>query len=124
MKRIFCLLLLAALAVSAAGTGVTGKWTGTFVINTPGGPQEEKAFLVLQQSGNELTGTAGPEEAKQFPITDGKVDGNKLNFKVQSDGPLFSWALVLEDEHLKGDLTATLQDETLTGKFDATRVKE
>ena len=79
---------------------------------------------MLKQDGTDLTGTAGPEEAQQFPITEGKVDGNKLSFKVQSDGPLFSWALVLENEHLKGDVTASMQDQTLTAKLDATRVKE
>jgi hypothetical protein len=124
MKRIFGLLLLAALVVSAAGTDVSGKWTGKFAVNTPDGPKEESAYMVLKQMGAQVTGTAGPDEGQQWPITEGKADGNKISFKVQSEGPLFAMALVLENDHLKGDATATMQDQTLTAKLDVTRVKE
>jgi len=60
------------LASVLSAADLTGKWTGTFSEHESEG---KGALLILQQSGNELTGTAGPDQEKQFPIQNGKVDG-------------------------------------------------
>src|SRR6188508_3395817 len=74
---------LAAALIVAASTSfayqtsapdVTGTWTGTFTsTDSSGQPSEDSAYLVLKQSGVELTGTAGPRPDRQMPLANGKV---------------------------------------------------
>src|SRR5262245_56677021 len=80
-------LLLAPALMSA--DDFTGKWSGSFVITSPDGEKKDAmAFMDLKQKGAELTGTAGESPDKQWAIQNGKVDGNKVTFEVQTDGPL------------------------------------
>jgi hypothetical protein len=119
MRLLACMLLLAGLA---AADDVSGKWSGTF---TPDGRDASNAYLVLKQNGGELTGTAGPDENQQWTISKGKVEGNIITAEVPSpDGPVYKLSMVLEGDHLKGDVTASNPDGgNMTGKIDLTRVK-
>jgi opacity protein-like surface antigen len=117
-----CILLLAAMTLSAAD--ITGKWSGSFTgTNAEGESHQSTAFVVFKQSGTEITGTAGPDENQQFPITRGKIDGNKITFEVQSDGPLYKLDLTLAGDHIKGEATVEQEGHVATGKVDMTRVK-
>ncbi len=122
MKRICaCVLLAIASAALAVAADVTGKWTGTLA---PDGGDAHTALLVLKQDGMSITGTAGPDESQQFPIKNGKVDGNKVVFDVSpTDESLYHMELVLDGDRLKGDLTAHREDQTMTAKLDVSRVK-
>jgi hypothetical protein len=54
----------------------------------------------------------------------GKIEDNKVTMEVQGDNDrLFRLELVLDGDHLKGDLTGTHEGETIKGKLDVSRVK-
>lgn len=129
MKRVLiaAALLFAALPVFAA-LDLTGKWTGTFqeVGSTDGG---EVIYLDLKQSGTELTGVAGPDATTNWPIMNGKVNGDKVTFTVQMKrdqqlGPTISFALSAAGDHLKGDMNAEFNGEKKHAILDAQREKK
>ena len=123
MKRL--LVLFAALAVSALSAlaaDVAGKWTGAFT--SPDG-NAQTALVVLKQDGSVITGTAGPDESQQWPIKKGKIEGNKVSVEVTSEenGMVYTVELVLEGDHLKGDIIASRGDQIVKAKMDLTRSK-
>jgi hypothetical protein len=122
MKRALCILLAGALAAVAAADA-SGKWSGAFSTESGGGGT---AYAVLKLSGASLSGTAGPNEQEQWPIQNGKIAGNKISLVVKSpsDGTSYQCDLVLDADHLKGDMTITRTDgQTQKTKMDLTRVK-
>ena len=120
----FCALLLVAAAGLMADVDVSGKWSGTFIMDDGSGESHDStALLVLKQDGNAVTGTAGPNEDQQWPIKTGKVEGDKITLEVQTDGPLVTFMLVLSGDHLKGDAHASHEGRNLSGKLDTTRAK-
>lgn len=126
MRMLLCLgsLLFVAAVGLMADVDVAGKWTGSFVMdNGSGETHDSTALLILKQEGNTITGTVGPNEDEQWPIKTGKVEGGKVTLEVQTDGPLITFNLVLDGEHLKGDAHATKDGQNLTAKLDATRAK-
>jgi len=62
---------------------VDGNWNIT--MNTPMG--ERKATLSLKSAGASLTGTQAAE-AGSAEIADGKIDGNKVSWKVSISNPM------------------------------------
>jgi hypothetical protein len=125
MKTILvCLLVTAALAVAASAADISGKWSGSF---TPENGDGGSAYLILKQSGTKLTGSGGPDATEQWPGLQGTVSGNKVSFQVKSttDGTLYKCDLVLDGDHLKGDVTLTSADGTSgKAKLDLTRAAE
>lgn len=122
MKRLLCFLLAAALAAVAA-SDASGKWSGGF--STESG-NAGTAYAVLKLSGDSLSGTAGPNADEQWPIQNGKIAGNKVSLVVKSpsDGASYKCDLVLDGDHLKGDMTITRPDgQAQSAKMDLTRVK-
>src|SRR4030095_8895863 len=75
LVRVIGLALLLASAVLAADE-LTGKWSGSFNITLDGQTKDDVVYMVLKRNGTELTGTAGPDVDKQWPIQKGKVEGN------------------------------------------------
>jgi len=124
MKRLFvCSFLTAALALSAAAADVTGRWSGSF---TPESGQANTAYAVLKQAGTTVRGSAGPSEDQQWPDLKGTIKGNKVSVEVKStsDGMVYKCDLVLDGDHLKGDISAAAGNgQTLKAKMDLTRVK-
>lgn len=122
MKTLVYMLLLAVFAMTALAADVTGKWSGSFA---PEGQDPSNAFVILKQSGEALTGSAGPEEGEQWPLSDGKIQGNKITGNVTSpDGVVYKLDLVLEGDHIKGDIAAAREGQTpIKAKLDVTRVK-
>jgi len=75
--RLLALLLFSVLL--AFGADVAGKWKAT--IQGQDGPRD--IVFVFQVSDGKLTGTAtGPQG--EAPITEGKIDGDKINFTVEA----------------------------------------
>src|SRR5215469_3362298 len=106
MRTIFSILALGALAlVALADTNVTGKWTGSFKI---AGPESETgtAFLMLKQSGSDISGTVGPDEGEQHTITKGKIEGDKITFETADGEVSIKFELKLADDHITGDVNA------------------
>lgn len=125
MKTILlCLILSMALAFTAAAADINGKWTGSF---TAEGGDSGTAYLILKQAGTTLTGSGGPDANEQWPGLQGTVSGNKISFQVKSasDGTVYKCELVLDGDHLKGDVVFTPADgQPGKAKLDLSRVAE
>ncbi len=124
MKAILCLLALAGGLM--ADVNLTGKWTGTFSpVDEQGVAHEGSALLNLKQTGAEISGTAGPSEDEQHPISKGKVEGNKVTFEIGgSDAPMtMVFNLVVAEDSLKGDVTASREGQQMKAKLDVKRSK-
>lgn len=105
----------------------TGKWAGAFnAVGPDGNVREQTIELNLKHAAKELTGTAGPNADRQWPISKGAVDGDKVTFVVEVDngaGPVISFVLTYADGHLKGDATGNDGGEQRQAKIDVQRVK-
>ena len=77
MKTLLLTALLGIFALVALAADVTGKW----VAHVPGRNGNQDVTFNLKQSGNDLTGTVTVGQGEQ-PISDGKVNGDNLSFKV------------------------------------------
>jgi hypothetical protein len=125
MRIVPGVVLLAVGALTAvADTNVTGAWSGSFRTSANNGDlRETTAYLVLKQSGGEITGTVGPSEDQQFPIVKGKIEGDKITIKVENEGNKIKLDLVLADDRITGDASLLIHGETRTAKVDLKRVK-
>jgi hypothetical protein len=102
---------------------ISGKWSGSLEIHKPDGEiNQTTALLILNQSGDAVTGTVGPNEEDQLHIVAGKVSGSDIQLTAEMhDGTPIAFHLHLEGDHLKGDLTSDSPDGKVTGKLDLTR---
>ncbi|HEV2492603.1 MAG TPA: hypothetical protein VG204_05975 [Terriglobia bacterium] len=71
-----CLVVMGIFAALVLASDVTGKW------KTQGdeGPQ-----FTLKSEGQSVTGTMQGARGKDFPISDGKLDGDAISFSVASE---------------------------------------
>ena len=113
MARLFVLLLLTALAVF--GADVAGKWKATY--QGQDGPRE--VIFIFQVSEGKVSGTASDPRG-EAPITEGKVDGDKITFTVERDDfkAVFTGTISGDDMKLSG----TAGERTF--ELPAKRVKE
>jgi hypothetical protein len=124
MKTLACVCILLCAAITLSAADISGKWSGTITMtNGQGETNDGTAFVIFKQNGSEITGSAGGDENQQFPITKGNIEGNRITFEVQSDGPLYKVDVMLVGDHIKGDVTAVREGQTVKGKVDMTRVK-
>jgi hypothetical protein len=125
MKTILLsLVLCVALPLVAAAADVSGKWSGSF---TPENGDGGSAYVILKQTGSTITGSGGPDANDQWPGLEGTIDGNKLTFQVKSteDGTVYKGTLVLNGDHLKGDVVFTAGDgQSGKATLDLTRVTQ
>ena len=120
MKCVLALVLMAA--CSLAGSDLTGKWTGTYDVSVSSGDtMKGRVFMTLTQNGSDITGTIGPDEQQQSPIAKGKIDGDRLTFESQTEGPLMRFDLRLVDDHIRGEAVGDLQDTKIRAKVDLSR---
>jgi hypothetical protein len=127
MKRLFVglsMLLLLATVIIAADNNLSGKWSGKFTVTSDEGPKDDSLLLELKHNGTELTGTAGPNQEERFPIQNGKIEGNKLTFQVQSPKFLINFELSLIDGHLKGEAKAEHDGKLRKAAVDLERKTE
>jgi len=128
--------ILAAAAGPLRADDVTGTWDITAEFSIVGGPAdgqstEMKAALHLIQKGAGLTGTFVPyaedwkTEQPSLPITNGRVKGSTVTFRVQQNaGTSLTFTLVLAEGRLRGDAAPNREIDgggKLTIKVDATR---
>jgi hypothetical protein len=126
MRKLLLFLVLAVIAagIAIADTSVTGKWTGSFNMIAPDGQSKDgTALLLLKQSGTEITGSVGPDEGEQHPITKGKIEGEKITLLVEDEGRTIKFDLVLAAERITGDVNMTREGEAAKAKIDVTRAK-
>jgi len=109
------LVVFAAATAVHAQQDVSGRWQGSFDIPGPpgGAPQHDSAFLILQQSGTEVTGSAGRSEEMQTPLSEGLFQNSTLTFAVQvRPGTTVKFNLRLQGDHLRGTATGLPPDPT------------
>jgi hypothetical protein len=90
MKKLLCIcaaLMMAFGTLTARAADVTGSWTGEF--KGPDGNGFQIAFT-FKQDGTSLTGTVAGPQGDPIAITDGKVEGDKITFKVAFNGMTIS----------------------------------
>lgn len=84
LQAIACLALLVTMTATAQAADVNGTWTWT----TParGNQPERTSILKLKTEGDKLTGTInGRQGGEDIKITDGKVTGDEVTFKVSRE---------------------------------------
>jgi hypothetical protein len=89
MKRLLCLcaaLIMMFPSLHAfAATDVTGTWEGEFAM--PDGSASFPLSFTLKQDGMKVTGSiSNPQGGDPITIIDGKIDGDKISFKVSVNG--------------------------------------
>jgi len=90
------------LAMNAMAGDLTGKWSGSFKVD--GADHDVPQLLILKQDGNKLTGSGGPDQSEQYPIENGKVDGNRATFELTTGEWTFTYKLEAIDAKMAGDL--------------------
>jgi hypothetical protein len=121
MKTLAFTLLLCLAAMTAFAADVTGKWTGTV---SPDGESPSSAYLIVKQSGATLTGSAGPAEDQQWPLTNGKIQGNHITGEVTSpEGMVFKLDITVDGDKMTGQANTTREGQTMKVKIELTRAK-
>ena len=109
--RLFGMLaLLGVFAFVAAAADVTGKWTAEMQGR---GGNAQQVTINLKADGGTLTGSLANARG-ETPISDGKVDGNKVSFNVKRNfnGNEFvqKFKGTMDGDTLKLTMTMTGQD--------------
>jgi hypothetical protein len=98
------------LALQEKAPDLTGTWTGKFSVVSQG-EKQEGAYVILKQTGSELSGSVGPSAERQQAINKGAVvtskDGTTVTFDTGRPGHVIAFDLKLADGTLKG----TARDE-------------
>ncbi len=103
--RLITLCVLLATTIAAAD--VTGKWRGSITTEmarqTTGG--EVPSYMVLEQSGSKVTGSAGGSESLLFKIREGKIVGDRLTVEASpKEGSVLRFNLLVKADELDGDV--------------------
>jgi hypothetical protein len=118
------LWVLALAAAIAWGADVTGKWSGSFQMTRDGEVRDETAWLVLKQDGARITGTAGPDQEKQFPIKAGSIEGDVIKLEVAAEHGTIFLDLKVDGDRITGDARGeNSEGDKLTAKLDLKRQK-
>jgi hypothetical protein len=134
LNRLASVLVAVVLLAPAmfAAEDLTGKWSGSFVITMDSNPpREDVVHMVATHKGTDLTGSVGPNENEQLPISNGKIvttkeggkELTKVTFQAVADGATIHFDLALIDGHLKGKAKAEHDGHTMSVVIDMTRVK-
>ena len=116
-----CAAILIALAtsVTARAADVTGAWTAEMSMGDANSFQMQFTF---KQDGTTLTGNVQGPQGDAIPISDGKVDGDKLSFTVSFNGMTIKHEGVISGDEIKLT-TKTDQGEFPGGEMKLTRAK-
>jgi len=105
---LFAVMGLMLTAANARAADVTGSWTGDSAM--PDGSSFQLSFT-FKQDGAALTGTIQGPQGDAIDITDGKVDGNKISFKISMNGMTITH---------EGTISESGDEIKLTSKSDST----
>ncbi|HUD22639.1 MAG TPA: hypothetical protein VMQ60_07320 [Acidobacteriaceae bacterium] len=101
-------LMMALTPITAhAATDVSGTWTGSFA--GPDGGAGFQISFTFKQDGDKLTGSVQGAQGDAIAITDGKIDGDKISFKVSFNGATITH---------EGTISAAGDEIKLTSKSD------
>jgi opacity protein-like surface antigen len=74
-------LILAILPAAAMAADITGSWSGTMSM----GDNQFTLTYNFKQEGGTLTGSVVPPNGEALPLSEGKVDGDKVSFAVKTE---------------------------------------
>jgi hypothetical protein len=119
MKKLIVMLtvLLGFSFMALAAEDATGNWKAS--IETPNGTQVQT--FALKMDGDKVTGTIGSEMLGSLVIADGKMDGDKISFSINTDYGVIRYAGTVSGDTMK--LTITVGDGQFTFDISAARVK-
>ena len=114
--------IAAAFLASLAFADVNGTWTGTL---SPEGREQTPAYLVLQQEGETVTGTAGATaEGERFAIRKGTAKDGVVTFEVETPGgDVMKFDLKEQGDELSGTVTRERDGEQQRATLAVKRVK-
>ena len=98
LLRICAILALSFTTLTALAADVTGTWSGD--MKTPDGAGFHISFT-LKQDGANLAGTVQGAQGDPLPISEGKIDGDKISFKVVFNGTTFTHTGTLVGNQIK-----------------------
>ena len=120
MKALAIALLL---TLAATTVDVSGKWSGSFKVEG-GDHHDVPQLFVLKQQGHTLTGSGGPNAGEQYPIEDGRIDGDAVQFELTTGEWRFTYDLKsVESDSLRGTIRLESPDDRRTANVSLTRVK-
>jgi hypothetical protein len=113
--------LLCCAALLAGARDLSGIWVGSMEVrNAAGGVTKDPAYVVLKQTGNHVTGSAGDSPEHQFPILEGALEGAKASFHV-TFGPTIYFDLKQSGEDLSGKVRVVAGGVVQFGTIELTR---
>lgn len=119
MKRTIAVVLL--LAMNAFGGDLTGKWSGSF--RADGADRDVPQLFILKQDENRLTGSGGPEQGEQYPIENGRVDGDRVSFEITTGEWKFTYDLRVAGARMAGNLELKSINDRRTAKVSLSKAK-
>jgi len=124
MRRL-CLLLWLPLVLGASAE-ISGTWLGSIeVADTAGGSSVTTPVRAeFEQKANLISGKIGRREDEQAEsIRNGKVEGTRISFEVSSveTTSAMKFNLVLNGDHLEGEMKGTVDSGEIVGKVVLTR---
>jgi hypothetical protein len=119
MKRAIAIILL--LAANTMAEDLSGKWSGQFKVD--GGDHGVPQLFVFTQNGDRLTGSGGPNSGEQYPIENGKVDGNRIMFEITTGEWRFTYDLKATGERITGTLELKSVNDKRTATVSLSKVK-
>jgi hypothetical protein len=102
------------LAASAMANDLTGKWSGTFKVD--GGDHTVPQLFILKQQGKTLSGSGGPNASEQYPIENGRIDGEDARFELTTGEWKFTYDL---RQTAPGALEGTLKLQSVNDSRNA-----
>ena len=112
MNRTIAIVTL--LAASAMASDLTGKWSGTFKVD--GGDHTVPQLFILKQQGKTLSGSGGPNAGEQYPIENGRIDGDEARFELTAGEWKFAYDL---KQTAPGALNGTLKLQSVNDSRNA-----
>ena len=120
MKNVVATVLL--LAVGVAASDMSGKWSGEFKVE--GGEHSIPQFFILKQQDKTVTGTGGPDAGEQYPIENGRIQGDTLKFELTTGEWKFFYELKMASQgELRGDLKLESVNDRRSAKVVLSRMK-
>ena len=119
MRKTIAVVLL--LVVNVMAGDLTGKWSGAFKV--AGGDHDVPQLFLLKQDGSKLTGSGGPNEGEQYPIENGRVDGDRVRFELTTGEWKFRYSLKASEGKMVGDLELKAVNDSRKATVSLGRVK-
>jgi hypothetical protein len=98
---ILVILILVTLSAAAMADDITGTWSGTMSM----GDNKFSLTYNFKQEGGTLTGSVVTPSGDTLPLSEGKVDGDKVSFAVKTE---------MNGASVKFVSSGTIKDEEIT----------